>query len=274
MSAYRELETVTVPGLKSMKQTGRKIVAVTAYDYAFARLFDQSGVDVILVGDSLGMVVQGHETTTSVTLEEMIYHTRLVTRGTRRALVTCDLPFGSFQGGCDMAMRSAVRAMKESGCQSVKLEGGVVMAETIQFLSERGVPVMAHVGLTPQSVHCLGGFKTQGHGETSDQVVSDALAVDEAGAFALILEAMPAVLAKRITQKVSIPTIGIGAGPSCDGQVLVSYDLLGFYDNEAVQPKFVKRYLEGGAMVREAISRFSMEVRQGEFPTREHSFES
>ncbi|MBF0127999.1 MAG: 3-methyl-2-oxobutanoate hydroxymethyltransferase, partial [Magnetococcales bacterium] len=260
---------VTVPDLGRMKREGRRIVSVTAYDCTFARLFDQAGVEILLVGDSLGMVIQGHETTLPVTLDQMIYHTAAVVRGAARALVTCDMPFGVCHGPGPVVMDAAARILKESGCQAVKLEGGRRMTETIRFLTEHQVPVMAHVGLTPQSVHAFGGFKVQGRGELEgERVMEDALAVERAGAFAVILEGIPSTLAQAITQRLTIPTIGIGAGPGCDGQVLVSYDLLGLFDG--VQPRFVKRYLEGGTGVRESVARFAREVREGGFPGPEH----
>lgn len=262
---------VTVPSLSKMKADGEKIVAVTAYDYTFARLLDEAGCDLLLVGDSLGMVIQGHETTLPVTLEEMIYHARAVNRGARRALVILDMPFGASQGSKESALDLAVQAMKESCCQGIKLEGGETMAETIRYLTRRGVPVLGHVGLTPQSVHAFGGFKVQGRGAQAEQVKADAKAVAAAGAFALVLEGIPALLAEEITREVRIPTIGIGAGAECDGQVLVSYDLLGLFDE--VRPKFVKRYLEGGELVRGAMETYVREVREGVFPGPEHSFD-
>ncbi|MEO5378171.1 MAG: 3-methyl-2-oxobutanoate hydroxymethyltransferase [Magnetococcus sp. DMHC-6] len=261
---------LTIPDFAVMKRERQKIVSVTAYDYTFAALLDQAGVDLLLVGDSLGMVIQGQENTLSVTLEEMIYHTRAVVRGAKRALVVCDLPFGSFQCGPEAAMRSAVRAMKESGCQAVKLEGGLHLVETIDFLVRRGIPVVGHVGLTPQSVHQFGGFKVRGRGAEGEGIFQDARAVTEAGASMIILEGIPSDLAQRITLAVGIPTIGIGAGAGCDGQVLVLYDLLGLYDT--IRPKFVKHYLEGGTLVGQAVGQFIREVRAGNFPGAEHEF--
>ena len=261
--------SVTVPGLRRMKQDGVRIVSVTAYDFTFARLLDDAGVDLLLVGDSLGMVIQGHTTTLPVTLDHMIYHTTAVVRGSRRALVVCDMPFGVCHGGGVAVMDAAVRILKESGCQGVKVEGGIYMADTIRFLCDHQVPVLGHIGLTPQSVHALGGFKIQGRGEDADRIMADAIAVAEAGAFALVLEGIPAPLAARITQRLAIPTIGIGAGAGCDGQVLVLHDLLGLY-NEVV-PRFVKRYLPEGS-VYQAIDRFAEDVRTGQFPGAEHSF--
>ncbi|OSM03941.1 putative 3-methyl-2-oxobutanoate hydroxymethyltransferase [Magnetofaba australis IT-1] len=262
---------MTAPALARFKAEGRKIVTVTAYDYPFARLFDQVGVDVLLVGDSLGMVVQGQETPLPVTLDEMIYHARMVARAARRALVVMDLPFGAAQISPEQTMAAAVRAMQESGCGAVKLEGGAVMAETIAFLTARGIPVVAHVGLTPQSVRAFGGFKVQGRGAAASQrVLDDALAVAQAGASAIVLEGIPAALGARITAEAGCPTIGIGAGAQCDGQVLVMHDLLGLYDG--VRPKFVKQYLNGGQLVSNAITQFADEVRSGAFPSAEHAF--
>ncbi len=261
---------VTIPDLAVMKQEGRKIVSVTAYDYTFARLLDRAGIDMLLVGDSLGMVVQGRETTLGVTLDEMIYHTRAVARGAERALVVGDLPFGSFQAGLENTVQSALRLFKEGGCHAVKLEGGETVAESIRFMTERGMPVVGHVGLTPQSVHAFGGFRVQGRGAGAERVVVDALAVQEAGACCVILEGIPRSLAARIAERLSIPAIGIGAGPECDGQVLVLYDLLGLYDG--VAPKFVKRYLSGAELLDEAFKDYLDEVRTGRFPAAEHCF--
>ncbi|WP_227657411.1 3-methyl-2-oxobutanoate hydroxymethyltransferase [Candidatus Magnetaquicoccus inordinatus] len=260
---------VTVPVLQRMKQERTPIVSLTAYDFSFARLMDRAGVDILLVGDSLGMVIQGHPTTLPVTLEQMIYHAAAVVRGAKRAMVVCDLPFGVCHGGGAAVMAAAVRIVKESGCQAVKLEGGVRIAETIRYLVEHEVPVMGHVGLTPQAVHRMGGFKVQGRGEEGERVVADALAVQEAGAFAVVLEGIPATLAEKISKSLLIPTIGIGAGVACDGQVLVMHDLLGVY--EEVIPRFAKRYLPEG-MLTAAVAAYVQEVREREFPGAEHSF--
>ncbi|MBF0154683.1 MAG: 3-methyl-2-oxobutanoate hydroxymethyltransferase [Magnetococcales bacterium] len=262
---------VTTPDLMQMKRDGRKIVAVTAYDFTFARLLDQAGVDLLLVGDSLGMVVQGHDTTLPVTLDEMIYHTRAVARGAARALVVCDLPFGCYHVGPEAALASAVRAMKESGAHAVKLEGGETMAASVRFLVERGIPVIGHVGLTPQSVHAFGGFRIQGRNEASARrIIADAELLAEAGAGAVVLEGIPASLATTISERLPIPTIGIGAGSGCDGQVLVLYDLLGLY--EGIKPRFVKEFMSGGEQVRQAVGQYAREVRDGSFPGAEHSF--
>ncbi|MBF0188684.1 MAG: 3-methyl-2-oxobutanoate hydroxymethyltransferase [Magnetococcales bacterium] len=261
----------TLAKLQTLRDAKRKIVSVTAYDFLFGRLADQAGVDMILVGDSLGMVVQGADTTLAVTLEEMIYHARMVNRGVERAFVVCDLPFGSYQESPEAAFRSASRLMKETGVQAVKLEGGRVMAPTARFLVERGIPVVGHVGLTPQSVHAFSGYKVQGRGEKNAEAVSaDAAALIEAGVSLFILEGVPSTLADSITRASPVPTIGIGAGGGCDGQVLVLQDMLGLYDD--VQPKFVKRYLQGADLVRGALHSYGDEVRRGLFPAAEHGF--
>ena len=263
---------ITLPEIARMKVDKQPIVSVTAYDYTFAKLLDRAGVDLILVGDSLGMVVQGHETTLSVTLEQMIYHTTAVVRGSQRAMVVCDFPFGISQRSPEFAMEAAVRVLKETGCDAVKIEGGVGVADTIRYLTQGQIPVVAHVGLTPQSVKVFGGFKVQGRNpEDARQILDDALAVQEAGAFAIVLEGIPAELGRQITAELAIPTIGIGAGVDCDGQVLVIYDLLGLYEENTV-PKFVKQYMRGGVDVCSAIKRYGQEVRSGQFPGPEHGF--
>lgn len=262
---------VTVPGLRQMKRKGERITMVTAYDATFARLFDDAGIDVLLVGDSLGMVVQGHTSTLPVTVDEVVYHCRAVARGTRRAHIVGDMPFLSWQLSPEEALRNAGRFLSEGGAQSVKLEGGVHAAPTIERIVHAGIPVMAHVGLTPQSVHAMGGFRVQGKTEhAAERVLADAKAVANAGAYSLVLEGIPTDLAKRITEEVSIPTIGIGAGPHCDGQVLVCYDLLGLTPD--LKPKFVKRYAEFFEHGVEAARRYRDEVRAGTFPSAEYSF--
>lgn len=261
---------VTVPAVRAMKARGEKIAMVTAYDATFARMIDEGGADVLLVGDSLGMVVQGLESTLPVTLDEMVYHTRAVARGARRALVVGDMPFMSYQVSPEDALRNAGRFLAEGGAHAVKLEGGAPMADTIARLVAVGIPVMAHVGLTPQSVHAMGGFKVQGRGDDGERVLADARAVADAGAFSLVLEGIPSELAARITRALDIPTIGIGAGVECDGQVLVSYDLLGL--TPELRPKFVKRYAELYAEGRSAVARYVGEVRSGVFPGAEHTF--
>jgi 3-methyl-2-oxobutanoate hydroxymethyltransferase len=258
---------VTVPDFLSARSRGVKLSVLTGYDYTFARLLDDAGVDAILVGDSLGMVVQGHSTALPVTLDEMIYHTRCVVRGTKRAMIITDLPFMSFQLGPTQALESAGRVVKEGGAHAVKLEGGERTAEAIRAVVRADIPVVGHVGMTPQSVHRFGGFKVQ---RQEEQLLADARAVEEAGAFAMVVECVPSELAAKVTAAVSIPTIGIGAGPDCDGQVLVIQDMLGLYGD--LQPKFVKRYAELGAQIHEAVQQYCREVREGAFPTEGQSF--
>jgi 3-methyl-2-oxobutanoate hydroxymethyltransferase len=265
---------VTVPDLARMKAAGERITMVTAYDHAFARLFDAANVDLLLVGDSLAMVVQGNENTLPVTLDEVIYHTRMVVRGRRRALVVGDLPFGAYQTGPARAVESAVRLVKEGGAEAVKLEGGVAMAPAIEAITAVDIPVMGHIGLTPQSIHRMGGHRVQGRTRgrapgARERLVEDARAVEAAGAFAVVLEGIPLDLAREITAALSIPTIGIGAGVHCDGQVLVMHDLLGLAD---WAPKFAKRYAELGREVVRAAAEYVREVKAGAFPTDEHSF--
>ncbi|HEY2388185.1 MAG TPA: 3-methyl-2-oxobutanoate hydroxymethyltransferase [Candidatus Binatia bacterium] len=266
---------VTVPDLQRMKEAGTRITALTAYDFPFGRIVDDAGIDVILVGDTLGMVVQGLDTTLPVTLDEIIYHCRMVARGRRRALLVGDLPFLSYQVSVEDALRNAGRLMKEGAVEAVKLEGGIVMADVIQALTSRDIPVMGHVGLTPQSVHRMGGHRVQGRrrgrgpGERQ-RVIEDALAVAEAGAFSVVLEGIPLDLAAEITEQLPIPTIGIGAGRHCDGQILVLHDLLGLFDR--FTPKFVKRYAELGQAASAAVATYVREVREGAFPDDAHSF--
>ncbi|MFW5925789.1 MAG: 3-methyl-2-oxobutanoate hydroxymethyltransferase [Myxococcota bacterium] len=262
---------VTVPLLHRMKERGEPIVMVTAYDATFARILDEGGADVLLVGDSLGMVVQGRDSTLPVTVEHMIYHTQAVVRGAHRAHVVADMPFMSYQVAPEEALRNAGRLLAEGGAHAVKLEGGRAAAPAIRRIVAAGVPVMAHVGLTPQSVHAMGGFKVQGRDEeAAEQVLSEARAVADAGAYALVLEGIPDDLAARITTEVAIPTIGIGAGRTCDGQVLVCYDLLGLTPN--LKPRFVKQYDTWYDRGVDATRRFCDEVRAGTFPAEEHSF--
>ncbi len=250
---------------------GRKIAAVTAYDYTFARLVDAAGVDVVLVGDSLGMVMMGLPNTIGVGMEAMLHHTLSVSRAGLRALLVADMPFLSYDGGVDRAMANAGRFLQEAGAEAVKLEGGVRVADTIRSLVGANIPVMGHVGLTPQAVHRFGGFKVQGRGRDGEQVFEDALAVAEAGAFSIVLESIPLELGRKITEAVHVPTIGIGAGPHCDGQVLVLQDMLGLYED--FTPKFAKVYAPLGEQVKEAVSRYVDEVAAGEFPTQSHSFQ-
>jgi len=261
---------VTLPVLARRKRQGDKISMLTAYDYTFACIFDTAGIDVLLVGDSLGNVVQGRDTTLPVTLDEVVYHTRLVARGVRRALLVADLPFGSYQISGDEAVRSAVRCVKEGGAHAVKLEGGTAVAGAIERIVGAEIPVIGHVGLTPQAIHRMGGHRVQGRTEKSRaRVLADARAVEQAGAFAVVLEGMPADLARDITQSLEIPTIGIGAGSHCDGQVLVMHDLLGLSD---WAPSFVKQYARLGALASQAARRFADEVTAGKFPDDEHCY--
>lgn len=266
---------VTVPEIAKAKAEGRPIVALTAYDYPFARIADDAGVDVILVGDSLGMVVQGLDTTLPVTMDEMVYHTRMVTRARRRALVVADMPFLSYQVSVAEAVANAGRLVKEGGAEAVKLEGGVVVAETIARIAAVDIPVMGHIGLTPQSVHRMGGHKVQGRrrGKAPGQrerLIEDALAVERAGAFAVVLEGMPVDLAAELTGRLAIPTIGIGAGPQCDGQILVLHDVLGLGERPA--PRFAQRYADLRSAAAAAVGAYAADVRAGAFPTAAHSF--
>ena len=264
-------EKVTVPDIANKKRQGQKITCLTAYDYSFARILDQAGIDILLVGDSVGCVFQGQANTLPVTMDEMIYHTRAVVRGRKRALVVGDMPFLSYQVSREQAIQNAGRLLQEGGAETVKLEGGRVIQETIAAIVKIGIPVMSHVGLTPQSVHRFGGYKIQGKSrEQREAVLADALAVEEAGAFAVVLEGIPLELAREISERLTIPTIGIGAGPHCDGQVLVIHDLLGLFDD--FTPKFAKRYADMKAMMTGAVKGFISEVQEGEFPDEEHSF--
>ncbi len=265
------MSSVTTRGLVEMKQKGERIVALTCYDALFARLLDASGVDILLVGDSLNQVLAGAPSTLSATLDQMIYHTTIVRRGAERAMVVCDMPFLSYQISPEDAVRNCGRVMKETGCHAIKLEGGQPMAATVRRLVDVGIPVMGHVGLTPQSVHALGGYRVQGRDDdTAARLKADAQALEEAGAFSVVLELVPAPLASQITKALTIPTIGIGAGPACDGQVLVLHDMLGL--NDRFSAKFVKKYAALAEDVREAVRVFTAEVREGRYPGPEHSF--
>jgi 3-methyl-2-oxobutanoate hydroxymethyltransferase len=265
------LKKVTIHTLRKMKQAGERISMLTAYDATFARLLDRAGVEILLVGDSLGMVVQGHDTTLPVTMDQMVYHCAAVARATEHAHLVGDLPFGSYQTSADEAVKNAMRLCAEGGMESVKLEGGAEYAEVVRRIVRAGVPVMGHIGLTPQSVHKLGGYVVQGRSEEKAQaLIADAKALEEAGCYALILEMMPAELSAEISRSVAIPVIGIGAGAGCDGQVLVCYDLLGM--NPDFSPRFVKKYLDLGVLIRDAVTRFRDDVKHGSFPGPEHSF--
>ncbi len=263
---------LTTRDFLAMKRAGTKIVCLTAYDALMARMLDASGVDIILVGDSVNQVVAGRSSTLSATLEQMIYHASAVQGAVRRALVVVDLPFLTYQVTIEDAIRNAGRAMQATGAPAVKLEGGVTMGPTIRALVERGIPVMGHIGLTPQSVHALGGYRVQGREEAAaERLLADARAVEEAGAFGVVLELVPAALAAQITRELTIPTIGIGAGAECDGQVLVLPDMLGM--NPGFTVKFLKKYADLDGIIRAAVASYSEDVRSGRYPGQEHSFE-
>jgi len=262
---------VTIHTLRQMKERGEKIAMLTCYDASFARLLDESHADILLVGDSLGMVIQGHETTLPVTLDDMIYHTRAVVRGTRRAHVVGDMPFMSYQSGIEQAIDNAGRLMKDGGAHSIKLEGGAQHAELVGRLVAAGIPVMGHIGLTPQSFHQLGGFKIQGRESgAAIRLLEDAKALEAAGAYSIVLEGIPMEIAADISAQLSIPTIGIGAGAGCDGQVLVIYDLLGI--NESFKPVFVRTYENLSTRIRTAVDAYVADVRDGSFPSFAESF--
>ena len=260
----------TVLTMQKQKEQGDKISMLTAYDYSTAKLMDQAGINSLLVGDSLGMVMLGYEDTLSVTMEDMIHHSRAVANGAQNALVVTDLPFMSYHISIPDAVANAGRLIKEGHAAAVKLEGGEAFSETIQAITRASIPVMGHIGLTPQSIHAFGGFKVQGKTiEAAQKILQDALAVEKAGAFAIVLEAIPADLAALITKKLTIPTIGIGAGNQTDGQVLVYQDMLGMYGE--MQPKFVKRYADLGAEMNSAIQHYKTEIQQEQFPAAEHT---
>lgn len=262
---------VTIHTLREMKRRGEKIAMLTCYDATFARLLDESHVDILLVGDSLGMVIQGHETTLPVTIDEMIYHTRAVARGATRAHVVGDMPFMSYQTSVETAMTNAGRLIKEGGAHSVKLEGGAQHADLVARLVAVGIPVMGHIGLTPQSFHQLGGFKVQGRDPAAaERLIEDARSLERAGAYAIVLEGIPSEVAAQITAAIDIPTIGIGAGPDCDGQVLVVYDLLGM--NDSFKPRFVRTYEKLATRIRTAVDAYVGDVRGANFPGEQESF--
>ena len=271
MSYLQNEKPITLFELAKMRAEGRKIAMLTGYDASFAALLERAGVDVVLVGDSLGNVIQGQTSTLPVTLDDMVYHTACVTRGCKRPFIIADLPFGSYQEGPAQAMRSAVRLMA-AGAQMVKLEGGAAMAETVRFLVERGVPVCAHIGLTPQSVHQLGGYRVQGRDDTgAAQMRADALALEAAGAALIVLEMVPAALAAEVTASLTtMATIGIGAGAECHGQVLVLHDMIGVYPGRTA--RFVKNFMVGADTIEDAVAAYVREVREGSFPSAEHCY--
>jgi 3-methyl-2-oxobutanoate hydroxymethyltransferase len=262
---------VTIADLRVKKETGRKITMMTAYDYPSARLVDQVGIDTILVGDSLGMVVLGYSSTVPVTMDEMIHHCKAVCRGAGRSFVIGDMPFMSYQVSAEQAVANAGRFVKEAGCDAVKLEGGTEMAPVVKAIVKAGIPVCAHIGLTPQTATMLSGFKVQGkNAEGARELIRSAKALEEAGAFMIVIECIPDVLGGKITAELNIPTIGIGAGKDCDGQVLVYHDLVGLFDR--FTPKFVKRYASLGPLIKAALEEYKLEVESGKFPGPEHVF--
>jgi 3-methyl-2-oxobutanoate hydroxymethyltransferase len=271
MSKEVKLNKITTAVIRDMKRKGEKITMLTAYDYSMAAALDEAGVDILLVGDSLGMVVLGYDSTLPVTMEDMLCHTKAVTRAVKRALVIGDMPFMSYQISVEEAVRNAGRFMQEAGAHGVKLEGGREVAEVTRRIASSGIPVMAHLGLTPQSVHQFGGYKVQGKEDAAAQrIIEDAKILEEAGAFSVVLECVPAKLAETITKSIGIPTIGIGGGVHCDGQVLVIHDMLGMF--EKFTPKFVKKYANLNSQIKEAVKQYVEEVRTGVFPGKEHSF--
>jgi 3-methyl-2-oxobutanoate hydroxymethyltransferase len=265
-------EKVTVPAVRASKERGERLVCLTAYDYPTARVVDEAGTDIILVGDSVGNVVLGYDTTVPVTLEEMLRHTRAVRRGTERALLVADMPYGTYHTGADDAVRAALRLIKEGGAEAVKLEGGIGRADIVERLVREEIPVMGHIGLTPQSVNKLGGFRLQGKtAEAARALVEDARALEAAGAFAIVLEVIPREIAKVVTESVSVPTIGIGAGEFCDAQILVLHDLIGLSFSRT-RPRFVRQYADLRAQMTEAITKFAEDVRGGAYPAEGESY--
>ena len=266
-SAGKDKHPVTVPDFLAAKARGTRLTLLTAYDYTMARLLDAAGVDGLLVGDSLGMIVQGHEHCLSVALEEIIYHTRCVARGIRRSLLIADMPFMTYQVSPQQALENAGRLIKEGGAHAVKIEGGVRIAANIAAITGADIPVMGHIGMTPQSVRRFGGFRVQ---RDAEKILEDALATEKAGAFAVVVECIPVELAQKITSALKIPTIGIGAGAACDGQILVTHDMLGLFED--FRPRFVKQYADLGRDVVRAVENYCREVREGMFPAAEHGF--
>ena len=271
MSVHKEVKKITTNTLQKMKENGEKIAMITAYDFSFAKLFDKASIDVILVGDSASNVMAGHETTLPITLDQMIYHAQSVVRGIERCLVVVDMPFGSYQGNSKEALNSAIRIMKETGGHSVKLEGGEEIVESIKRIVSTGIPVMGHLGLTPQSIYKFGTYTVRAKEEQeAEKLKKDALLLQEAGCFAIVLEKIPAALAKIVSQSLHIPTIGIGAGNQCDGQVLVMHDLLGI--NNEFKPRFLRKYLNLSDQIHSAISHYVSDVKSGDFPNEKEQY--
>lgn len=270
-AANQEVKRITTHTLQKMKASGKKISMLTAYDYSFARIFDAAGIDVILVGDSASNVMAGHETTLPITLDQMIYHAQSVIRGANRSLVVVDLPFGSYQSNSDIALASAIRIMKETGAHAIKLEGGEEVLESVKRIIGGGIPVMAHLGLTPQSIYKFGTYNVRAKEEAeANKLRTDAKLLEEAGCFGLVLEKIPAALAKEVSASLQIPTIGIGAGPHCDGQVLVMHDMLGI--NTEFKPRFLRQYLNLDEQITEAVKQYVSDVRSNDFPNQTESY--
>ncbi len=273
MSKTSAFPRVTAPQIVACKAEGRKIVGLTAYDAVFAAIEEEAGVDFLLVGDSAGNVVAGHATTIPMTMDSMLFLTRCVSRGTSRVMVVADMPFGSFQVSTEDTVQNAIRFLKEGGAQAVKLEGGGYLLPTVKRLVEGGIPVMGHLGLTPQMINVFGGYGVQATTEKEGkQLLLEALALEEAGCFAIVLEKIPASLAGKVSKQLRIPTIGIGSGPNCDGQILVNYDLLGIFDK--FKPRFVRHYMDGAGLVRNAVSSWVNDVLEGTFPSESESYEA
>lgn len=271
MSTESKVRAVTTLRLKQMKEQGEKISMITSYDYSMAKIVDAAGIDVILVGDSAANVMAGHQTTLPITLDQMIYHASSVVRGVERALVVCDMPFGTYQGDPQTALNSAVRIMKESGADAVKLEGGEEILDSVKRILTAGIPIMAHLGLTPQSIHKFGGYGLRAKEEAeAEKLIHDAKLLEEAGCFAVVLEKIPAALAKRVTESLTVPTIGIGAGAGTDGQVLVVHDMLGI--NKGFSPKFLRRYADLHTIMTEAVEHYVEDVKSGDFPNENEQY--
>ncbi|RTL56809.1 MAG: 3-methyl-2-oxobutanoate hydroxymethyltransferase [Sphingobacteriales bacterium] len=271
MSLQKEIKKITTHTLQKMKSGGEKISMLTAYDYSFAGIFDAAGIDVILVGDSASNVMAGHETTLPITLDQMIYHAASVIRAVRRSLVVVDLPFGTYQSNSDIALASAIRIMKETGAHAIKLEGGEEVLESIQRIVKAGIPVMGHLGLTPQSIYQFGTYAVRAtQNEEAEKLKNDVLLLQQAGCFGIVLEKIPAQLAKTVTQSVQIPTIGIGAGPHCDGQVLVMHDMLGI--NTEFKPRFLRQYLNLHEQITQAVQQYIQDVKTNDFPNKNESY--
>ena len=271
MSTYKEVKRITTHVLQAMKGRGEKIAMLTAYDFSMARILDEAGIDILLVGDSASNVMAGHETTLPITLDQMIYHASSVVRGVKRALVIVDLPFGSYQGNSKIALESTIRIMKESGAHGVKMEGGEEIGESIKRILSAGVPVMGHLGLTPQSIYKFGTYTVRAKEEAeAEKLIQDALTLQELGCFAIVLEKIPAQLTKKVSEALDIPTIGIGAGPYADGQVLVTHDMLGITHD--FQPRFLRRYLELYDLIKSATSKYIEDVKSSDFPNEKEAY--